>query len=327
VRPFRYQRPGSTAEATGLAADDPDAAYLGGGTNLVDLMGLEVAAPSLLVDIQDLELGRIEPTEQGGLLIGATATNAAVAADARVREHYPILVQALVNGASPQLRNRATIAGNLLQRTRCAYFQDTTKPCNKREPGSGCPAIQGEHHNLAILGWSPDCVATHPSDMAVAMVLLDAIVHVRRGGQSRTVAVEHLYRSPADDASRDTVLTADDLITAVELPSALPMRSRYVKARERASFSFALVSVAAAMLTSHEQPNAVRLALGGVAHRPWRARRAEQVLGDGTLDRPLIEAAADAELASARPLRDNAFKVTMARNMIIRTVSELAGIA
>jgi xanthine dehydrogenase YagS FAD-binding subunit len=315
------------AEAMRLTTDDPGATYLGGGTNLVDLMRLEVSAPSLLVDIQDIELGGIEPTEQGGLLIGATATNAEVAADARVRESYPILVEALVNGASPQLRNRATIAGNLLQRTRCAYFQDTTKPCNKREPGSGCPAIEGEHHNLAILGWSRDCVATHPSDMAVAMVLLDAIVHVRRGGESRTVTVEQLYRSPADGASRDTVLTAGDLITAVELPAAPPMRSAYVKARERASFSFALVSVAAAVLTRDEQPCGVRVALGGVAHRPWRARRAEQVLGEGPLDLSLIEAAAAAELAGARPLRDNGFKVTMTRNMIVRTVCELAEIS
>jgi xanthine dehydrogenase YagS FAD-binding subunit len=286
-------------------------------------MRLEVASPPVLVDVHDLGLGAIQDTPGGGLLIGATATNSLVAADARVRERYPVLRQALLNGASPQLRNRATVGGNLLQRTRCAYFQDVTKPCNKRDPGSGCPAIEGEHRNLAILGWSPQCVATHPSDMAVAMVLLDAAVHLQRGDATRTVSAEDLYLPPDADPSRDTVLEPGELITAVELPPAGPMHSVYAKARERASFSFALVSVAAAQVTGGDREASIRLALGGVAHRPWRARRAEQALRGRPLDREAFERAADAELEEARPLRDNAFKVTLAHNMIVRALLDL----
>jgi xanthine dehydrogenase YagS FAD-binding subunit len=323
VKPFRYERPGSSAEATALADREPEAAYLGGGTNLVDLMRLEVASPPVLVDVHDLGLDEVQDTAEGGLLIGATATNTALAADARVRERYPVLHQALLNGASPQLRNRATAGGNLLQRTRCAYFQDVTKPCNKRDPGSGCPAVDGEHRNLAILGWSPACVATHPSDMAVAMVLLDAVVHLEHRDSHRSVAVEELYADPDDDPSRDTVLQPGELITGIELPPVGPMRSIYAKARERASFSFALVSVAAALVDDPDDGPTVRLALGSVAHKPWRARRAEDALRGRPLDREQAERAADAELEAARPLRDNAYKVTMAHNMIVRSLLDL----
>jgi xanthine dehydrogenase YagS FAD-binding subunit len=323
VKPFRYERPGSAAEAVALAVRETDFAFLAGGTNLVDLMRLDVASPLVLVDVHDLGLDAVQETPGGGLLIGAAATNSAVAADPRVQERYPVLCQTLLNGASPQLRNRATAAGNLLQRTRCAYFQDTTKPCNKRDPGSGCPAVEGEHRNLAILDWSPDCVATHPSDMAVAMVLLDAVVHLEGNGRRRSVAVEDLYVPPSDDPSRDTVVGPGELITGIELPPVSIMRSRYVKARERASFSFALVSVAAALVDDPDDGPAVRLALGGVAHKPWRARRAEAVLRGRPIDRELAERAAIAELEAARPLRDNAYKVTMAHNMIVRTLLDL----
>jgi xanthine dehydrogenase YagS FAD-binding subunit len=322
VKPFRYERPGSTAEAAALAEREPELAFLAGGTNLVDLMRLEVASPPVLVDVHDLGLDAVHDTPDGGLLIGAAATNTDLAADPRVRERYPVLHQALLNGASPQLRNRATAAGNLLQRTRCAYFQDVTKPCNKREPGTGCPAIEGEHRNLAILGSSPNCVATHPSDMAVAMVLLDAVVHLEHNGDSRSVAVDDLY-VPPDDPSRDTVVRPGELITCIELPPTGRMRSRYVKARERASFSFALVSVAAALVEDPDAGATVRVALGGVAHKPWRARRAEQALQGRPLDREQAQRAADAELEVARPLRDNAYKVTMAHNMMVRTLLDL----
>ena len=323
MKPFRYERPGSASEAVALAMREPEHAFLAGGTNLVDLMRLDVVSPRVLVDVHDLGLDAVQEMPGGGLLIGAAATNSGVAGDPRVQERYPVLCQALLNGASAQLRNRATAAGNLLQRTRCGYFQDVTKPCNKRNPGSGCPAIEGEHRNLAILGWSPDCVATHPSDMAVAMVLLDAVVHLERGGHQRTVAVEDLYVPPGDEPSRDTVVEPGELITAIELPPVGPMRSRYVKARERASFSFALVSVAAALVSDPDEGVTVRLALGGVAHKPWRARRAEETLRGRTIDRELAEQAADAELEAARPLRDNVYKVTMARNMIVRTLLDL----
>jgi xanthine dehydrogenase YagS FAD-binding subunit len=324
VRPFEYRRPASTGDAIAAAAE-PGSAFLGGGTNLVDLMRLEVQAPVLLVDVQELPLAGIRESDGGGLRIGARETNSGIAADPRVRASYPVLSQALLGGASPQLRNRATAAGNLLQRTRCPYFQDTTKPCNKRDPGSGCPAIEGEHRNLAILGWSDRCVATHPSDMAVALVALDAVVHLEAAGGARSVPVEDLYRAPAAGPEQDTVLEQGELITAVELPP-VPAAgcSSYRKARERASYSFALVSVAAALDLQDGLVADVRLALGGVAHRPWRARLAERTLLGGPIDREHALRAANAELEQARPLRDNGFKVALARNLIARSLCDLA---
>jgi xanthine dehydrogenase YagS FAD-binding subunit len=323
MRPFAYERARDADEAVALAAGAPDARFLGGGTNLVDLMRLGVETPSLLVDVSRLPYDQIVETDSGGVLIGATVRNSDLAADPVVRRRYPVLSEALLNGASGQLRNLATVGGNLLQRTRCAYFQDVTKPCNKRRPGSGCPARAGEHHNLAVLGHSEHCVATHPSDMAVALAALDATVHVQGG---RTIPIGDFYRLPGDEPQRDTVLEPGELITAVELPAlASAARSRYMKARERRSFSFALVSVAAAVeLGANGSIADVRIALGGVAHRPWRAERAEAALRGGTLEPGRIARAAEEELAQAQPLRDNGYKVPLARNMIVRTLLELA---
>jgi xanthine dehydrogenase YagS FAD-binding subunit len=254
--------------------------------------------------------------------------NSDLAADPRVRAEFPVLAQAVLAGASGQLRNMATVGGNLLQRTRCLYFQDVTKPCNKRQPGSGCPALAGEHRNLAILGGSPHCVATHPSDMAVALALLDAVVHVEGATGPRTVPLAGLYRLPGDEPHRETTLERGDLITAVEVPAlGYGAHSAYRKVRDRASYAFGVASVAAALDVAGGVVRDVRLALGAVAPRPWRARRAEEVLAGRPATAEWFGRAADAELAAAAPLRDNAFKVTLVRNIVVRTLSALAGIA
>jgi xanthine dehydrogenase YagS FAD-binding subunit len=324
VRPFRYERAVDAAGAAALLAASPRAMFLGGGTNLVDLMRLGVEEPDLLVDVTGLPYDRVEETAGGGLRIGAAVRNSDLAADPLVRERYPVLAEALLDGASGQLRNLATVGGNLLQRTRCRYFQDVTKPCNKRDPGSGCPAREGEHRNLAILGWSERCVATHPSDMAVALAALDAVVHVEGTHGARSIPLTELHRLPGDEPQRDTVLERGELITVVELPALdLARRSRYVKVRERASFAFALVSVAAALDVDDGTVRGVRVALGGVAHKPWRATRAEQTLHGAPATGESFARAAEAELAQARPLRDNAYKLPLARNLIVRTLLDL----
>ena len=325
LRPFRYQRPADAGAAVAALAAAPGARFLGGGTNLVDLMRLGVETPELLVDVSRLPLDRVERLPGGGLRVGAAARNGDLAADPTVRERYPALAQALLSGASGQVRNQATVAGNLLQRTRCGYFQDVTKPCNKRAPGSGCPAREGEHRNLAILGASPACVATHPSDMAVALAALDAVVLVRGPGGERAVPATGLHRLPGDQPQRDTVLGHGDLITAVELPPPPPgARSAYRKVRDRASFAFALVSVAAVLVVADGVVGEVRLALGGVAHAPWRASRAEAALRGGPATEERFAEAARAELAAARPLRDNGFKLPLTVNLLVRTLAELA---
>jgi xanthine dehydrogenase YagS FAD-binding subunit len=322
--PFRYERAADAAAAAALVAESPRARFLGGGTNLVDLMRLGAEEPDLLVDVTGLPFDRVEETDGGGLRIGAAVRNSDLAADPLARERYPMLAQALLDGASGQLRNLATVGGNLLQRTRCRYFQDVTKPCNKRDPGSGCPAIQGEHRNLAILGWSERCVATHPSDMAVALVALDAVVHVEGTHGARSIPLTEFHRLPGDEPQRDAVLERGELITVVELPPlALARRSRYVKVRERASFAFALVSVAAALDVDDGTVRDVRVALGGVAHKPWRATRAEATLRGAPATVESFARAADAELGQARPLRDNAYKLSLARNLIVRTLLDL----
>jgi xanthine dehydrogenase YagS FAD-binding subunit len=323
VRPFAYER-AADADAA-VAAMGDGARYLGGGTNLVDLMKLGVEEPDRLVDVSRLPHTAIEDTEGGGLRIGAAARNSDVANHPAVRARYPVLSQALLGGASGQLRNLATVGGNLLQRTRCPYFQDVTKPCNKRRPGSGCPAREGEHRNLAILGHSEACVATHPSDMAVALTALGAMVHTRGpGGAERAIAMPGLHRLPGDEPQRDTVLEPGELITAVELaPLPWATRSAYRKVRERASFSFAVVSVAAALDVADGVVRDCRLALGGVAHAPWRAERAEEALRGQPAGEDAFAAAADAEMSAAEPLRDNAYKVALARNVIVRTLAEL----
>ncbi|MEN3305494.1 MAG: xanthine dehydrogenase YagS FAD-binding subunit [Micromonosporaceae bacterium] len=324
MNPFRYERPEAWAEAVTMLADAPRGAFLAGGTNLVDLMRLGVAAPDPLIDIRRLAGDRIEELPDGGTRIGASVPNSDVAADRGIRRRYPVLSQALLSGASGQLRNVATTGGNLLQRTRCVYFQDVTTPCNKREPGSGCSAREGYHRELAILGWSPACVATHPSDMAVAMTALDALARIEGPAGSRTLSVTDLHRLPGGTPERDTVLGRGELITAVDLPPmGFAARSRYRKVRDRASYAFALVSVAAALDVDDGLVRDVRIALGGVAHKPWRARIAEEALLGMPATRESFHAAAEAELAQARPLAGNAFKVPLARNTIVSTLLDV----
>jgi xanthine dehydrogenase YagS FAD-binding subunit len=343
VRPFGYLAPPGPAAAAALVAGRPGAAFLAGGTNLVDLMKLGVAAPDLLVDVTGLLPDGIEDMGEGGagekgsgLAIGAGVRNSDLAADPRVRAGYPALAQAVLAGASGQLRNMATVGGNLLQRTRCLYFQDVTKPCNKRAPGSGCPALDGrgpervsrsgEHRNLAILGGSPHCAATHPSDMAVALAALDAVVHVLGTAGPRTVPLSGLYRLPGGEPDRETTLGRGDLITAVEIPAlAYARNSVYRKVRDRASYAFGVVSVAAALDIDDGVVRQARLALGAVAPLPWRARAAERVLAGRPATAEWFGRAADAELAAADPLPGNAFKVTLARNVMVRALGELAG--
>jgi xanthine dehydrogenase YagS FAD-binding subunit len=324
MRPFRYHRPANAVDAVAAVSGQPGGKFLGGGTNLVDLMRLGVETPGLLVDVTKLPHDRVEGTAEGGVRIGAAVRNSDLAGNQLVRSRFPVLAEALLAGASGQLRNLATVGGNLLQRTRCAYFQDVTKACNKRSPGTGCPAREGEHHNHAILGHSEHCVATHPSDMAVALAALDAVVHVDHHGGSASIPLSGLYRLPGDQPHRDSVLEHDELVTAVEVPP-LPAgaRSRYRKVRERASFSFAVVSVAAAVELDGGVVRQARLALGGVAHVPWRASVAERALRGRPATGDSFARAAEAELAAARPLRDNGYKVTLARNLIVRTLTEL----
>ena len=327
MRPFAYERAVDATEAVRVASGEgPPATYLGGGTNLVDLMKLGVATPARLIDVSRLPYDIIEELPDGGLRIGAAVRNNDLAVSRAVRERYPLLTQALLSGASSQLRNLATVAGNLLQRTRCAYFQDVSKPCNKRAPGSGCPAREGDHRNLAILGHSEACVATHPSDMAVAMAAIGGEVHVLGQAGTRTIPLPGLHRLPGDEPQRDTVLAPGDLITAVELsPLAFGARSRYRKVRDRASYAFAVTSIAAAVDLEGDSVRDCRLAFGGLAHAPWRATRAEEVLRGAPATQETFARAAQAELEQARPLRDNAFKVPLASNLLVRTLSELCG--
>ena len=324
MNPFRYERASDASMAIAMLAQAPEGAFLGGGTNLVDLMKLGVAKPELLIDISHLPYDRVELLADGSVRIGAAVRNGDLAADRTIRTRYPLLAHALLAGASGQLRNLATTGGNLLQRTRCVYFQDVSKPCNKREPGSGCPAREGYHRNLAILGASEACVATHPSDMAVAMVALDAMVRVLGPSGERSIPLVHFHRLPGDEPQRDTVLDHGELITAVDLPPlAFATRSHYRKVRERASYAFALVSVAAAIDVVDDMVRDVRIAFGGVAHVPWRARKAEAVLRGARATEEAFRRAADAELADAQPLRENAFKVSLARNTLVRVLLDL----
>ncbi|MCX4774709.1 xanthine dehydrogenase family protein subunit M [Streptomyces sp. NBC_01260] len=325
MKPFSYLRAGSVAEAVRESAASPGARFLGGGTNLVDLMKLGVESPGLLIDVSRLPLDRVTDTADGGLRIGATVRNSDLAAHHTVRTRYPALSQALLAGASGQLRNTATTGGNLLQRTRCPYFQDTSKPCNKREPGSGCPAREGAHRDLAVLGHSSECVATHPSDMAVALAALDATVLLHGPDGERAVPVTGFHRLPGDSPDTDTVIRPDELITEVLLPP-LPDGTvcLYRKARDRASFAFALASVAAVLHVRGGRIEHAALAFGGLAHRPWRARAAEEILRGAPATDETYETAVDAELAAARPLRDNAFKVTLARRLAVDALAELA---
>ncbi|MGW5445472.1 FAD binding domain-containing protein [Streptomyces asiaticus] len=324
MKPFRYERADEVPAAVATLVREPEAAYLAGGTNLVDLMRLEVTTPEVLIDVRRLTSDRIEELPDGGLRIGAAVTGSDLAADLRVRRRYPVLSQALLSGASGQLRNLATTGGNLLQRTRCPYFQNVTTPCNKRIPGSGCSAVQGYQRDMAILGASPACVATHPSDMAVALAALDAVVTVAGPAAERRIPLTQLHRLPEDTPDRDTVLERGELITGVELPPPhAATRSRYRKVRDRASYAFALVSVAAALEVTDGAVRDVAIALSGVAHKPWRAITAEAVLRGAPATRESFVDAAAAELAAARPLAGNAFKIPLARNTMVATLLEL----
>ena len=324
MKPFRYERATDASTAVALLSQEPAGAFLGGGTNLVDLMKLGVAQPEVLIDVSHLPFNTVEERADGSVRIGTAVRNSDLAANRLLRSRYPVLSQALLAGASGQLRNMATAGGNVLQRTRCVYFQDVSKPCNKRNPGSGCPAREGYHRELAILGASEACIATHPSDMAVAMVALDATVHLLGPNGERTLPLTDFFRLPGDEPQRDNVLEHGELITSLELP-ALPfaVHSHYRKVRDRASYAFALVSIAAAIDVVNGVIRDVRLAFGGVAHMPWRARKAEAMLRGTQATEDIFRQAADAELAEAHPLPENAFKVPLARNLLVRTLLDL----
>jgi xanthine dehydrogenase YagS FAD-binding subunit len=300
--------------------------FLGAGTNLLDLMKAGIERPQRLVDVTHLPLAAIEELPGGGMRIGAMAANSDTAEHPLVKQRYPLLSQALLSGASPQLRNMATIGGNLLQRTRCGYFYDTGFPaCNKRHPGSGCAALEGHNRMHAILGASDKCIAVHPSDMAVALAALDAVVRVRGPKGERTIPLREFHRLPGDTPERDTNLEHGELITAVDLPATQFTKAHYLKVRDRASYAFALVSVAAALEMQGDRIRTARVALGGVAHKPWRAERTEQMLAGRTLD-DLADAAA-AAVADAKPYPGNAFKVGLTQRAIVRALRTAGGAA
>ncbi|MFE9899207.1 FAD binding domain-containing protein [Streptomyces achromogenes] len=325
MREFDYRRAHDVAGAVALLDADPDTRFLGGGTNLVDLMKTGVERPARLIDIRELPLDRIEVTAGGGLRIGATVTNGDLAAHPEVRRRYPALAQAVLAGASGQLRNMATVGGNLLQRTRCGYFTDVSQPCNKRVPGSGCPAVAGEHRNHAILGASDHCVAVHASDMAVALTAFDAVVHYETVDGPGALPLADFYLPVGDTPHRETALPAGALITGVTLPPApVAVGSRYRKVRERASYAFAIGSLAAALDIRDGIVRDARLAFGAVASRPWRATAAERVLTGAPAGPETYAAAADAELAAARPLPRNGYKVDLIRNLTVTVLTELA---
>jgi len=324
MHPFTYAR--ATDEAGAIAASTEHSSFLAGGTTLVDLMRLEVMQPHAIVDLGGLALTAIEETA-GGVKIGALVTNHALAYHPAITKSFPVLSEALLAGASPQIRNMATTGGNLLQRTRCPYFRDPQiTSCNKRAPGSGCSAIGGVTRSHAVLGTSSKCIATHPSDMAVALVALDAIVHVRGANGTRTVPIANLHELPGEHPERETVLEAGELITHVELPaSPFAKRSHYVKVRDRASFAFALASAAVAVQLEGTTLASVRIALGGVGTKPWRAKEAEELLVGKPGSRDAFTAAATAALASAKAQDGNKFKIELAQRTIVRALEEVIG--
>jgi xanthine dehydrogenase YagS FAD-binding subunit len=316
VKSFTYERAASPAAAASSAANVAGAKFIAGGTNLLDLMKLQIETPTHLIDVNDLALDRIAATPEGGLRIGALVRNTDLAADERVRRDYGLLARALLAGASGQLRNKATTAGNLLQRTRCPYFYDTDQPCNKRKPGGGCAAIGGVSRQLAIIGTSNACIATNPSDMAVAMMALDAIVEtVRPDGTSRSIPIGDFYRLPGDTPHLETVLAPGELITAVTLPKPLGGTHIYHKVRDRASYAFALVSVGAIV----QRDGTGRVALGGVAPKPWRITAADAEMPRGA------KAVAARLLADAKPTQENAFKLRLAERTVAAVLAEARG--
>ncbi|MFT4040987.1 MAG: xanthine dehydrogenase family protein subunit M [Thermomicrobiales bacterium] len=325
MKPFGYARATDTDDALRLLTELPNAKLLGGGTNLVDLMREHIEQPDALIDVTGLPLGEIADLPGGGLRLGAAVRNTAVAQHRSVRERYPFLAQAILYGASGQIRNMATVAGNLMQRTRCPYFYDVTAACNKRAPGTGCDAIHGFNRNAAILGASPLCVATFPSDMCVALAALDATVNIASPRGERAMPFSKLHRLPGDRPDLDTNLLPDELITSVDLPPlAFARHTVYRKVRDRASYAFALVSVAAALEVEDGAVRHVRLALGGVAHAPWRAFAAEAALTGAPATAEQFRRAADLELAPAVGLSHNAFKIELAARTITSVLTDLA---
>src|SRR6266478_2465215 len=329
MNPFTYSRATDANQAVTAISGKPQGKFLGGGTNLIDLMKMGVEAPNELVDINRLPLAQIEELPGKGVRIGALARNSDVAEHELIKTRYPVLSEALLSGASPQLRNMATVGGNLLQRTRCYYFYDPAFPaCNKRKPGSGCGAIEGYNRIHAILGQSEECIATHPSDMCVALAALDAIVRLRGPKGEREIPFADFHRLPGNTPQRDTNLAHDELIEYVDLPIPFATRSHYLKVRDRASYAFALVSVAAALdLDSSKKIKAARIALGGVAHKPWRANTAEKKLIGQTADEKTFQAAAEAELAAAKGYKHNSFKIELAKRAIVRALTTVGGMA
>jgi len=321
MRPFRYVRASDPTAAAQAVAANPQAKFLAGGTNILDLMKEDVERPSELIDVTRLKLSQIKAT-RGGVSIGALATNTDTANHALIRRDYPLLAQAIVAGASGQLRNMATNGGNLLQRTRCPYFYDTAMPCNKREPGTGCGAREGLNRMHAILGWSEKCVATYPGDMANALYALDAVVRVTSAaGRERTIRIDDFHRLPGDTPERDTSLQHGELVTAIELPkSKFGRHSYYLKVRDRASYAFALVAVAAALELDRDTIRQARVVLGGVAHKPWRSREAEAALAGKRPSEEIFQQAAEAALQDAQPLAHNAFKVELGKRAVVRAL-------
>ncbi|MDA9431744.1 FAD binding domain-containing protein [Bradyrhizobium sp. CCBAU 51627] len=324
MKQFEYVRPATVAEAVAAAAQ-PGAAYLAAGTNLLDLMKCNVSRPDRLVDVTHLDgLDRTERLADGSLRIGALVSNADLAHDAEFAKTFPAVAEALLSGASAQLRNAATVGGNLLQRTRCAYFYDTASRCNKREAASGCDARDGVNRSHAVLGWSESCIATHPSDFCVPLVALDAVVEIEGKNGRREVALEALHRLPGDTPEHESVLEPGDLIVALRLPAAargLAAHARYLKVRERTSYAFAIVSAAAALRIENDKIAEARLALGGVAAKPWRARAAEDVLKGLAPTADAFQEAASRALTDAMPSGDNAYKIELARRIVVRALS------
>jgi xanthine dehydrogenase YagS FAD-binding subunit len=322
---FQYARANDVADAVRQIAADPMAKFIAGGTNLVDLMKANVERPWRVIDISHLPLKSVEETPAGGLRIGALVPNSDLAYHPLVEQRYPMVASAILAGASQQLRNMASTGGNLMQRTRCAYFYDTSTPCNKREPGSGCSALQGLNRIHAILGASESCIATHPSDMCVALLALDATVHVTGPEGGRTIAIADFHRLPGTTPDRDTNLAANEIVTAVELPAkGFAAHYTYLKIRDRLSYAFALVSIAAAMELEGGAIKEARLALGGVAHKPWRDQAAEAALRGQQPTQELFGRAADILLRDARGYQHNAFKIDLARRGIVRALTQAA---
>jgi xanthine dehydrogenase YagS FAD-binding subunit len=322
---FEFTRASDIADAVRQIVADPGARFVAGGTNLIDLIKEGVARPSRLIDITRLPLNRVEETSEGGLRIGALVANSDLAYHPQIERRYPLLRSAILAGASPQLRNMATTGGNLLQRTRCFYFYDTTTPCNKRDPGSGCSAIEGLNRMHAILGASEHCIATHPSDMCVALAALDARVLVAGRNGERRIAFTEFHRLPGDTPERDTNLNKDEIITAVELPpKGFAANYSYLKIRDRLSYAFALVAVAAAVEIAGGVVGDARLALGGVAHKPWRDRDAEAQLNGAPATKDSFARAADVLLRGARGFGHNDFKIELVRRAIVRTLTQAA---